>query len=164
MPQVNCKNCNKEFYAKPSWLEHGWGIYCSQTCNHQSQKNGKLYTCTTCGEAVYRSIKYQLRSKSGKFFCSKSCQAVWRNIVFSGEGHPNWKSGESVYRGILKRAKVPQSCAKCHSQDTRILAVHHKDKNRQNNTVANLVWLCHNCHHLVHHYVDESRGFLSARS
>ena len=31
------------------------------------------------------------------------------------------------------------------------LEVHHKDKNRRNNTRANLVVLCRNCHSLVHH-------------
>lgn len=53
-----------------------------------------------------------------------------------------------------------QACAKCKSTDKRILAVHHKDRNRQNNTVSNLVWLCHNCHFLVHHYKSEAGKFL----
>jgi hypothetical protein len=160
MPQVHCLFCKEKFYAKPSWIKNGYGKYCSQQCNHASQKNGQVFTCSVCKKEVYRSIKHQLRSKSSKYFCSKSCQAVWRNTTYIGDKHPNWKHGLNVYRNILKRTAVNQVCTKCKGSDTRILAVHHKDKNRQNNTATNLIWLCHNCHFLVHHYRGEAEGFL----
>lgn len=57
-------------------------------------------------------------------------------------------------------SKTPLACKKCGSTDSRTLAVHHKDKNRKNNSISNLMWLCHNCHYLVHHYKDEATGFL----
>ena len=31
---------------------------------------------------------------------------------------------------------------------------------RKNNSVSNLIWLCHNCHHLVHHYKNETKNFM----
>jgi hypothetical protein len=40
-----------------------------------------------------------------------------------------------------------------------MLAVHHLDEDRANNAVDNLVWMCHNCHHLIHHYPEESTAF-----
>jgi predicted HNH restriction endonuclease len=46
-------------------------------------------------------------------------------------------------------------CVLCKVSDKRILAVHHKDNNRKNNKVENLVWLCHNCHILVHHFGED---------
>jgi len=37
------------------------------------------------------------------------------------------------------------------------LIVHHIDKNRNNNGIENLIWLCQNCHYLVHHYTDDRK-------
>ena len=43
------------------------------------------------------------KSKSGKYFCTKKCQTIWRNkILYTGENHSNWKDGESAYRRILE--------------------------------------------------------------
>lgn len=53
---------------------------------------------------------------------------------------------------MLGRNKIPKICTLCKTEDSRILAVHHIDKNRRNNDLKNLIWLCHNCHFLVHHY------------
>jgi predicted HNH restriction endonuclease len=36
-----------------------------------------------------------------------------------------------------------------------MLIVHHVDENRSNNDPENLIWLCYNCHHLVHNYQKE---------
>ena len=161
MPQVICKVCKKYFYAKPSHLQKGWGKYCSNLCQSNGQKTGKYVNCFRCGKKTYRTQKDKLRSKSGNLFCSKRCQTIWRNsTVFIGEKHANWTGGESSYRSILAKSGQPRLCVKCQQNDHRILAVHHKDKNRKNNSNKNLIWLCHNCHFLVHHYEDESEGFL----
>lgn len=57
-----------------------------------------------------------------------------------------------MYRSILTHSKVLAVCKLCKNKDKRVLAVHHLDRQRSNNKVENLLWLCHNCHHLVHHY------------
>lgn len=160
MPIVNCKICKQEFYTKPSWLKNGYGKYCSQKCNHESQKNGKVFECFICKTQTYKSLKDQNKSKSGNFFCSKTCQTIWRNTTYIGDKHANWTSGEFSYKQILLRSGNKVLCNKCKSVDKRVLAVHHKDRNRQNNSVSNLVWLCHNCHFLVHHYKNEAGRFL----
>lgn len=149
---VSCKICTKKFSVKPSHAKNGWGIYCSKKCNYLGQRTGRFFACHTCGKPVYKSLKDQSRSKSGKFFCDKACQTKWRNSIFAGENHSNWKGGQSVYRDILRRAKIERTCAKCKIGDTRVLIVHNRDRNRKNNSVSNLMWLCHNCHFLVHHY------------
>jgi len=151
MPYINCKICSNEFYAKPNWIKKGHGKYCSKKCQHESQKNGKIIKCFTCDKQAYRPGSDIKKSKSKKYFCGKSCQAIWRNTILnSGLNHSNWKGGERAYRNILIRTKMPQICKKCATNDTRILIVHHLDKDRKNNNPMNLVWLCHNCHHLVH--------------
>ena len=161
MPKIACTICSMSFYAKPSHIAKGWGKYCSKKCQYAGARRGAVVSCYRCSKEIYRSAKEQIRSQSGHYFCSKSCQTVWRNSqVFIGEKHGNWTTGEASYRQRLLRSSTPTVCQKCHSTDTRVLAVHHKDKNRSNNTLSNLLWLCHNCHYLVHHYPKEAAGFL----
>lgn len=161
MPIIACIICETQFYAKPSHITRGWGKYCSKKCQYESQKNGLIYPCFECNKPVYRTPKSVLVSKSGKFFCDKSCQTIWRNSnLYSGKQHANWNGGKASYRSILIKSGVNRICKKCNTTDTRVLAVHHKDKNRNNNDISNLLWLCNNCHYLVHHYEDESHGFI----
>lgn len=155
MPYVVCNKCGNHFYAKPNWIKRGWGKFCSRDCVFANQRKGKLITCFICEKEAYKSPKELVRSKSHKFFCGKSCQTIWRNkIVFIGENHANWKYGESAYRRILTTNGKSLICKLCNNRDERILTVHHKDRNRRNNKIENLVWLCHNCHYLVHHFED----------
>src|SRR3989338_949204 len=159
MPDVNCKICNKIFYAKPFWLAKGYGVYCSKECHYSGIRKGKKMPCDICGKETYKQLKQLENSKSGKFFCNKSCQTVWRNQEFIGSKHANWKTGRHAYRSVLSRNKINKICTLCKTKDTRVLAVHHIDKNRTNNTVSNLAWLCHNCHHIVHHHKNETEKF-----
>ena len=160
MPYVGCKRCNIEFYAKPRHLKRGWGKYCSQKCQFEAQKNGILIGCSECKKLVYRTPRHFKHSKSGNFFCSKSCLAIWKNkhVIF-GEQHGKWKHGENAYRNIMLRAKIKPICVDCGIKDFRILLVHHIDRNRKNNVIENLKWLCHNCHHLEHKQ-DRSRNMV----
>lgn len=162
MPTVRCRICDKEFYIKPSHQKYGWGKYCSRDCVFKSQLNGKFLECSICGKKIYRSLKLIKRSKSGKHFCSKSCQTLWRNQVYVGENSANWKNGEKAYRNILKRSGREQICQLCETKDERIVIVHHKDHNRKNNKIENLAWLCMNCHYLVHHDKKLEKKFMEA--
>ena len=162
MPTVTCKQCSKMFRAKPSWIKNGYGIYCSRVCKTASSKKGKDLDCSTCGISIYKSLKAIKGSKSGKFFCGRSCQTKWRNVEFSQEKHPNWKNGAHAYRSLLSRQDTQKVCLLCKTEDIRVLAVHHIDKNHSNNAIENLAWLCHNCHHLVHHDENEYKRFMAA--
>ena len=153
MPIVQCKICKTSFYAKPFWIRRGYGIYCSAKCQHEGRRNGKVVNCFTCGTEAYKPLKALKRSKSKTYFCTKSCQTKWRNSVFIGARHANWKNGAHVeYRNIMRKHGVEPACKSCGTKDERVLCVHHRDKNRSNNGISNLVWLCYNCHHLVHHF------------
>ncbi len=161
MPILNCKVCDKEFYVKPSHLLRGDGKYCSNKCAGISRLRGRFVKCFMCKKDAWKRPKALLHSKSGKFFCGKSCQTVWRNTVrFIGPEHPNWKGGEFTCRLIMARSNTPCICKRCGEEDKRVLAVHHIDKNRLNNSLKNLVWLCHNCHFLVHHDKEEKDKFM----
>lgn len=151
MAFVKCGICLKQFYIKPSHQKLGWGKFCSIDCRTKSQFKGKFVKCYTCNKEVYRSPKSLVRSRSKKFFCSKSCQTLWRNNEYSGEKSTNWKNGESAYRNILIRSGRERICSLCRIIDERILSTHRIDHDRNNNKLENLTWLCLNCHYLVHH-------------
>ncbi len=151
---VVCKKCDSIFTVKPSHLSYGHGKYCSAKCQHEAARTGKWLICEGCGKDVYRTPKYINASKSKKYFCDKSCQAIWRNKEFSGARHANWQHGGGSYRSIMKRAGREAVCELCETKDERVIEVHHKDKDRRNNALSNLAWLCRNCHYIVHHYDD----------
>lgn len=151
MPNVACRKCSKQFYAKPYFIACGFAKYCSRKCQYSARKNGKIVSCKICKKKTYRPQKQLKASKSGLFFCSKVCQTIWRNHEFSGSRHANWKGGRHVeYRDILTKHRIKQQCRNCGITDKRLLCAHHLDRNRRNNTLSNLVWLCYNCHRLVH--------------
>jgi hypothetical protein len=88
---------------------------------------------------------------SGKFFCGKSCLAIWKNKnILIGEHHGSWKNGANSYRNKLLRSNVSPRCASCGFDDIRALVAHHINRDRTNNHIKNLKWLCHNCHYLEH--------------
>lgn len=80
-------------------------------------------------------------------------------MQYSGKNRPFWLNGEFSYRNILIKKKQKRKCWLCGTANFKILAVHHIDKNRKNNNLNNLSWLCHNCHFLVHHYEEEKNKF-----
>lgn len=148
----SCAVCNKKFITKPFFVEKGWAKYCSKKCQFLAQKKGQNKLCDLCGKNSYKTKTQLRKTKSGKFFCSKSCQTRWRNQLYIGDKHKNYLHGKASYRSIMVRNGVKKYCRLCKTRDERVLAVHHIDQNRKNNSVENLMYLCHNCHHLVHHY------------
>lgn len=151
MPYVKCGICSAEFYVKPSHQKLGWGKYCSNNCRSKSQFNGKKVQCFVCAAETYRSVTKLNRSKSKKYFCSKKCQTLWRNSIYIEDRSSNWKGGEASYRKIMSRRDLISKCAICNISDTRLLIIHHRNRNRKDNSVSNLICLCLNCHFLVHH-------------
>lgn len=151
MAIVRCKICSKEFYIKPNHLQKGWGKYCSISCRSKAQLKGKLVKCFICNKEIYRSPKNLTKSISGKYFCSKSCQTLWRNSQYIGDKSRNWKNGEQSYRNILKRSGKKPICSLCNMNNEKVLVVHHIDHIRTNNNIDNLTWVCLNCHYLIHH-------------
>lgn len=152
-----CKICRIKFFRKKSQIIIGGGNYCSNKCRIIGRKNGKNVLCTFCGIEIYRPLRQLNKSKSGNHFCSKKCLFKW--IYKKYDGHPNWKGGIYSYRDKLIKNSSKTRCILCEESDRRMLAVHHIDKNRKNNNLKNLAWLCHNCHFLVHNFHQEKNQF-----
>lgn len=146
-----CLTCSKIFLTKKSHIKIGWGKYCSQPCSYQSKKTGSFFACGICKKELYRNKLEITRSKSGRFFCNKSCFAVWKNShILLGEKHVSWKGGIHSYRQSMLRNKITPFCADCGITNLKVLVTHHIDQNRKNNKISNLKWLCRNCHYLEH--------------
>lgn len=153
MPQRKCRVCHKEIYVKPSHLERGWGKFCSKKCQGEKQRIGKNIRCTVCGNLAYRSPKELRKSASKKYFCSKSCHCIWENSQKrTRENHYNWQGGKASYRKFALRSTEQHYCRHCGIEDSRVLIIHHKDRNRNNNAFSNLLILCINCHYIEHQY------------
>jgi hypothetical protein len=155
MENVICNFCGKEFKKKKSQINLSSKHYCSRVCSEKGRKRGKLVKCYLCKSPIYKKLKDLNLSKSGKYFCSHVCSNIWLGGQQRAGNHPNWSSGKSSYKNLLNRTDFKKECILCGKDDSRILCVHHLDKNRNNNKVQNLVWLCRSCHFLVHNYKKE---------
>lgn len=146
-----CLVCGKTLRIKPSHAKKGWGKYCSKKCQAVMQVKGKWLECDYCRKKIWRTPVDLRRSNSKKFFCSRNCHCSWENKNRRiGKNSPNWIYGQTVYRNILKRYNKQVNCNICKNNDERVLVVHHVDSNRNNNKPQNLIWLCRNCHCLIH--------------
>jgi len=155
MPWLSCLICSNELYIRPNKQRIGWGKYCSKDCQNKSQRKGREFNCKYCKKKVIRTPSIIAKSKSGYFFCSRSCSMAWKNSVLkSGNNHYLWAGGSATYRVRLMRKGGKIICSRCGIEDVRVLDAHHKDSDRQNNVVENLEWLCKNCHFLAHHATD----------
>ena len=74
--------------------------------------------------------------------CSKSCAATWFK---TGDTNPNWK-GKSYRKMTFK--VYGHKCFVC--DERKILDVHHRDGNHNNNTIENLLPMCPTHHRYLH--------------
>lgn len=94
-----------------------------------------IKTCPVCSS----EFKTEHRIEGEQITCSKGCS----NTYF------RTKDGASSYRDrALKHYGA--KCTGCGFTNLLALEVHHKDKNRENNSIENLAVLCANCHRIAH--------------
>jgi 5-methylcytosine-specific restriction endonuclease McrA len=76
-------------------------------------------------------------------YCSKKCVGKESKKTFK----PNFTT---VRKAMISRGLINQ-CNRCgFDKESKVLGVHHKDRNRNNNKMSNLEVLCPNCHSLEH--------------
>ena len=118
---------------------------------HLQKRKSKYETviknCPVCGNEFVTKVG----SKEEKITCSYSCS----NTYFrSGSSNPNWKEG--TYRTTCFDYHKKE-CIICG--ENKIVAVHHYDENRKNNSPENLIPMCPTHHQYVHsRYKDEVIG------
>lgn len=116
-----------------------------------SAKNFGILPCDICDEDFIKKSGSQKRCKK----CSKKyneCRGGRIKNPGVGTGHatPSGKDNWNYTTGIKAYRKLRKAqCEKC-GKAYGTLDVHHKDKNRLNNSEENLITLCRSCHMKEH--------------
>ena len=119
--EIICKTCGNTFEVKRKDKQ-----YCAACMN----KRRSLQTML-CRKKKHPEI--ELGVGSGKASCN-----------LPGPTNKAWKTGIQGYRKLVDK----DCCAYCGSKQN--LLIHHKDENRHNNEVSNLIVLCKRCHQKYH--------------
>lgn len=138
-PNTNCAVCNKPIYKRPSQINRG-KVYCSNNCYGVSCR--REIPCIVCGKAILSGLH--------KKTCSRSCSNVNRaGIIYSHK-----KPRDKVFQHRTLRNELilgrGGKCERCSYAKTEILQIHHKNRNREDNSSKNLELICPNCHFEEH--------------
>lgn len=146
-----CENCGCSFsrskYEAERRRKAGKRVFCSQNCASKIRAKECLVDvkCKECG--TFFSRKKSLVGEN--VFCSRSCSNTHSNKKMVGPGSRNYKHGKSMYRYNALKNKMP-ICEVCGFDKEYAIEVHHIDKNRENNSIENLMIVCANCHTGIH--------------
>mgnify|MGYP001563743315 CR=1 FL=1 len=126
--------------------------FCSKLCVAGSRQVRVEVPCGNCRKHTTRTRSKLLNSKSGLYFCSRSCkdtaQSIDGGLAAIQPAHYGSAGGRYNYRNRALR-RLPRACARCgYSESSRMLDVHHTDGNRRNGALSNLQVLCVWCHAL----------------
>jgi predicted nucleic acid-binding Zn ribbon protein len=148
-PNTHCTVCQKSIYRRPSELQRTKSrAYCSNTCYGVACR--KEFPCVVCGTPILASAK--------KKTCSRRCA----NIHRAGLQYKTGRKKDKVHNArILKQELLEtrgEGCERCGYAVIAILQIHHRDRNKENNTKENLELLCPNCHCKEHYMQNEKHG------
>lgn len=141
-PNVECRVCKTPIYRRPGVLALNKGnAYCSQTCYGKSQHI--THPCVVCGSPILAS--------ANKKTCSRACANKNRaGIKYTGNPLKDKVKDSRQLRSRLFKLRGKE-CERCSYEMYQILQVHHRDRNRENNSLRNLELLCPNCHAKEHY-------------
>ena len=82
---MQCEQCCSKFVKSKHRIQdclnvnrHETGDFCSPRCQNLAQAEPIMITCANCDTTSSRR-RSDMTSKSGNYFCSKSCAATWNN-------------------------------------------------------------------------------------
>lgn len=141
-PNTKCVVCEKDIYKRPSQLKlNGGRAFCGQKCYGLFCRKEK--PCNVCGKMILAS--------ANKKTCSRNCANINRAGIRYKINRPRDKvKAQQALKVILFRERGIV-CERCGFSKREILQVHHRDRNRNNNEIANLELICPNCHYEEHH-------------
>ena len=150
--------------------------FCSISCGsiyHHRNNSIKLVTCKVCGK------EFEFKGTTTPTYCTE-CRRIANNEastkskvkqgkmsadkvgIGSGNGYVgrdshSYKTGIGIYKRIKLDSMEELKCEYCES--IKNLEVHHKDHNRNNNELENLILLCKSCHKKEHIHRDKFGRF-----
>lgn len=108
-----CEYCNELFKRRKGNIRNRH--YCSKECFSKSRSRSKLIDCNNCSKEILKSNADIKKSKSGNFFCSRSCAATYNNRT-------------SPKRKPLGKCKI---CSKSIKSSRLYCSVECRDKSRR---------------------------------
>lgn len=163
----DCLNCERKFSALTSEVNRGNAKFCSRACSYIYNAKEKIkkneakkipnISCTYCNKLFFIPSKRIKASKTQTFFCCRN----HKDLALRKESNINlalpthYKQDYiSDYRLVYLRAKKIICCENCgYSKYIEVLEVHHKDRDRTNNNLENLIALCPTCH-VEEHFIN----------
>lgn len=143
-PNTNCAICAKPIYRRPSQINNGQ-VFCGLVCRGISCR--KEIPCSVCGKLILSGLN--------KKTCSRGCANIQRTGIKYHLGNPRNKVKSQQALKIRLLEKRGKKCERCNYKKYEILQVHHKDKNKNNNNLSNLLLICPNCHY-EEHFLEKS--------
>jgi len=109
------------------------------------KKSGKFFVCKICGRKFY--VNRSRAEKNPPKYCSIKCRGIGsrgRKLKYTNK----LKSTQVILRRLRQEVGKCEICG--YDDEIRILTIHHKDGNQNNNERSNLLLCCPNCHSLEH--------------
>lgn len=159
--KLRCNDCGTEWETLAGNILYRCptGFQCPHCQQGIIDKQNKITVqCTYCGKEIVRTKKQVDKNQTGYFYCSRDHGNKHKNIIRENNG--DFDNSKAYRRRAF--SNYPPQCAVCHwDEDERILEVHHKNSDRSNNKVENLIILCPTCHRKItlgYYRLDESQG------
>ena len=136
-PNIECVICKTPIYRRPSQIENSKGkVFCSMGCYGLSSR--REIPCKVCGKLILAGLN--------KKTCSRSCANIQRAGIKYKINSPRSKVKSQQALKIRLIEKRGKKCERCDYNKYQILQVHHKNRNKQDNDLDNLLLICPNCH------------------
>jgi predicted nucleic acid-binding Zn ribbon protein len=136
-PNTKCLICNTSIYRRPMEIQKSQNrVFCSNKCYGIFCR--KENPCIICGKPILASLN--------KKTCSRSCSNINRAGIQYKINRPKDKVKSQQSLKIRLLEERGRKCERCSYSKHQILEVHHKNRNREDNELANLLLICPNCH------------------
>jgi hypothetical protein len=164
--KTNCKTCNKEISKKRCYEGRFVNFFCNRECQNIFNRNNKTLQGTQ-RKPWWKHTK-QAKKKIGKAskgnkYCVGNVPTLEARInhskAMTGGKEPFWlyegKNIKGYTQNFNKQLKervrvrdnfICQLCGVPELEFNRKLDIHHKDNNKENCSIDNLVTLCRSCH------------------
>lgn len=156
---VVCLQCGLQFTTRKSQPAK----FCCRNCKNKyqakiNQEKRPVLKCAWCNIEFQRPHKTLSGSKSGLYFCCRKCKDNAQRIggikeimpPHYGTHNEDACISTSIYRSKFEEHELV--CFRCgYKEFASCVAIHHIDKNRNNNDKKNLIPLCNNCHKALHY-------------
>ena len=152
-----CEHCHGKFLRRAdAYGQRRVQLYCCTDCSRAARRSRVSVECAMCGDPLEVTKARFANSKSGMFFCCKSCKdAAARldgglNEVWPAH-YGNGLSGCSIRNRSGVSDRVDAGCVECGEKRGYMITVHHIDGDRfHNEDASNFEVLCWN-HHITRH-------------